>query len=393
MESRLLTIVFIDMQGYTRRSAGQTIEEMKLFHDQMHAFVSEIMQKWNGIMVKSLGDGFMVRFDSPTSAVQAGIEIQRRLEARNAQMLNPESIVRFRIGINTGEVGIDESGDLFGDPVNIASRIQTFADPNDVFISESTYLAMNRNEFGAVDLGAQELKNATREIKIYKILKNGAPGLTLPGNRQTKPSDRAAAAAPASGSHIKLVAAGALLGILLMAFAGFALNRMRRSDSRPVDKAATQKDPAMAGKPENPAISENPANPEMPRPTAAVQHGGAPHEKLPPGPMRPQTLLEIDPGFPKLPLNEAGRKALVEIQSLHRTGRSEEALRVARSMLEDAGQDKKIVWAILIGELFWRSGQKQKAQELFDDIQRRSGNMPEPAKKQMQNQIDLIRSH
>ena len=80
MESRLLTIVFVDMQGYTRRSAGQTIEEMKLFHDQMYTFVSEIMQKWNGVMVKSLGDGFMVRFDSPTSAVQAGIEIQRRLD-------------------------------------------------------------------------------------------------------------------------------------------------------------------------------------------------------------------------------------------------------------------------------------------------------------------------
>ncbi len=49
MESRILTIFFIDMQGYTRRSAGQTIEEMKLFHDQMHAFVSEIMQKWNSM--------------------------------------------------------------------------------------------------------------------------------------------------------------------------------------------------------------------------------------------------------------------------------------------------------------------------------------------------------
>jgi len=384
MESRLLTIVFVDMQGYTRRSAGQTIEEMKLFHDQMYTFVSEIMQKWNGVMVKSLGDGFMVRFDSPTSAVQAGIEIQRRLDARNAQMMNPDSIVRFRIGINTGEVGIDENGDLFGDPVNIASRIQTFADPSDVFISESTYLAMNRNEFGAVDLGAQELKNATREIKIYKILKNGAPGLTLPGNRQARTPDKAAEGTPpASGNHLKLIAAGVLLGIFLMAAAGVVLKRMRRSDNQPDVKHIGQKHAEMTA---------NPVNPENPPPPVSEQHGRPPRENMPPGLMRPQTLLEIDPGFPKLPLNEAGRKALIEIQSLNKTGRPDEALRVARSMLEDAGQDKKIVWALLIGELLWRNGQKQKAQELFADIQSRSGNMPEPAKKQLHNQIELIKS-
>ena len=387
MESRLLTIVFVDMQGYTRRSAGQTIEEMKLFHDQMYTFVSEIMQKWNGVMVKSLGDGFMVRFDSPTSAVQAGIEIQRRLDARNAQMMNPDSIVRFRIGINTGEVGIDENGDLFGDPVNIASRIQTFADPSDVFISESTYLAMNRNEFGAVDLGAQELKNATREIKIYKILKNGAPGLTLPGNRQARTPDKAAEGTPpASGNHLKLIAAGVLLGIFLMAAAGVVLKRMRRSDNQPDVKHIGQKHAEMTANP------VNPVNPENPPPPVSEQHGRPPRENMPPGPMRPQTLLEIDPGFPKLPLNEAGRKALIEIQSLNKTGRPDEALRVARSMLEDAGQDKKIVWALLIGELLWTNGQKQKAQELFADIQSRSGNMPEPAKKQLHNQIELIKS-
>lgn len=384
MESRLLTIVFIDMQGYTRRSAGQTIEEMKLFHDQMHTFVSEIMQKWNGIMVKSLGDGFMVRFDSPTSAVQAGIEIQRRLDARNAQMMNPENIVRFRIGINTGEVGIDESGDLFGDPVNIASRIQTFADPSDVFISESTYLAMNRNEFGAVDLGAQELKNATREIKIYKILKNGAPGLTLPGNRQAKAADKAETGSlPASGNHLKLIAAGVLLGILLMAAAGIVFKRIRRSENQPVEKNTGQKQVETTARPEN---SEKSRTPDL------EQHGRVPHEKKAQEPTRPQTLLEIDPGFPKLPLNEAGRKALIEIQSLNKTGRPGEAVRVARSMLEDAGQDKKIVWALLLGELLWRNGQKERAQEIFADIQNRSGNMPEPAKNQLHNQIELIKS-
>ena len=173
MEHRLVTVVFIDMQGYTKRSAGQSVEEMKRFHDEFHSFVKDLVEEHGGVLVKSLGDGFLVRFDSPTKAVQCSYEMQQHLMSRNEDILNPEKIVRFRIGINTGDVGIDESGDLFGDPVNIAARIQNFAEPNEVFISESTLLAMNRNEFGAKDLGPQQFKNATREIKVFKVLPKG----------------------------------------------------------------------------------------------------------------------------------------------------------------------------------------------------------------------------
>ena len=130
MENRLLTIMFIDMQGYTKRSAKQTIDDMKLFHDEMHGFVGGVIKNWDGTLVKSLGDGFLVYFESPTKAVQCGIEIQKKLETRNANIINPENFVRFRVGINTGEVGVDETGDLFGDPVNIAARVQNFAEPN-----------------------------------------------------------------------------------------------------------------------------------------------------------------------------------------------------------------------------------------------------------------------
>jgi len=202
METRLLTIMFVDMAGYTRKSAQQTLDEMKLFHDEMQGFVKQHLEKYQGVLVKSLGDGFLARFDSPTNAVQCGLEMQKKLETRNANMMNPEHLVRFRIGINSGEVGVDETGDLFGDPVNVASRIQTFAEPNEVFISESTYLAMNRNEFGTMDLGPQELKNVTREIRVYKILKRGSPGITLPGPKAGAGGKGSAAAggAPASGS-------------------------------------------------------------------------------------------------------------------------------------------------------------------------------------------------
>jgi len=173
VENRLLTIVFIDVQGFTKRTANSTREETSTFIEEIRAFVTQHLEKCQGRLVKTMGDGFMAAFDSPTNAVQCGCEMQRKLLARNANILNPEHFVRFRIGINTGEVGIDENGDLFGDPVNIAARIEGFAESGEVYISESTFLAMNRNEVGIVDLGPQMFKNATREIRVYKILGEG----------------------------------------------------------------------------------------------------------------------------------------------------------------------------------------------------------------------------
>ena len=356
IENRLLTVVFIDMQGYTRRSAAQTIEEMKLFHDQMFSFVSEIMQKWNGVMVKTMGDGFLVRFDSPTNAVQAGIEVQRRLESRNAQMMNPDSIVRFRIGINTGEVGIDEQGDLFGDPVNIASRIQTFADPNDVFIAESTYLAMNRNEFGAVDLGAQELKNATREIKIYKILKNGVPGVTLPGAKSPK-SSPAAAVSASDPSRKKII--GLAILVLLIISAGLFFVRIFRQRQR--------------------------QSPALPAPTSSVKTAPAAIDA------KTQTLLSVDPRSEKLPLNEVGRRALADIQRAKADGQLEKARQITHLMLEDKKQKIKLIWALVLAELHWIDNNHAAAEKIFAEIQNREDRMSEPARKNLLAQIELIR--
>ncbi|HNV68907.1 MAG TPA: adenylate/guanylate cyclase domain-containing protein, partial [Candidatus Ozemobacteraceae bacterium] len=225
MQTRLMTIMFIDVQGFTKRTASQTLEETKVFIEETRTFVQEHLEKWNGKLIKTIGDGFLGSFEAPTSAIQAALEIQRKLEARNANILNPENFVRFRIGINTGEIAVDESGDVFGDPVNIAARIESFCEPNEVFISEATYLAINRNQFQLKDLGPQMFKNATREIRIYKILRHGpelggASTLTAP-----KPSMKetvSGGGAHASESKTRLPAnwakiVGAIVAFLLIA--------------------------------------------------------------------------------------------------------------------------------------------------------------------------------
>ncbi|PKL48018.1 MAG: hypothetical protein CVV42_11075 [Candidatus Riflebacteria bacterium HGW-Riflebacteria-2] len=380
MENRLMTIVFIDMQGYTKRSASQTIEEMKLFHDQMFKFVSDIVERQGGVMVKTMGDGFMVRFDSPTNAVQTGIEIQRKLESRNAQMMNPDSIVRFRIGINTGEVGIDENGDLFGDPVNIAARIQTFADTNDVFISESTYLAMNRNEFGSVDLGAQELKNATREIKIYKVLKNGSPGVTLSAAK--KPS-AAQQKTGLSDSHKKLIVAGVVGGLIFFTLlAGYFIGARRNR------KPADLKQP--------PVVSNDPQQPILPIPPG-TQQAAVPDMNQPPGqpqpvsapPVRGRTLLTNDPFQLPLNLNEHERRVIGDIQRLFHDGEFNRAEILCGEMVYRVGDQQKAVFALMLSEMFWMQDKKKDAEQVFANL--RDLKIPDQGKKLIETAIGNIK--
>ncbi|MBL6988259.1 MAG: adenylate/guanylate cyclase domain-containing protein [Bacteriovoracaceae bacterium] len=170
MHSKTLTILFADIQGYTKRTSRQSREQNQNFITEINDFIKKYTKEFSGIFVKNLGDGFLLTFESPTNAVNCGKRIQKEIKTRNANILKKENYVQFRIGISTGEVSLDENGDVFGDAVNIASRIETFAEPNEVFISESTYLAMNKVEVYTQDLGPQQFKNVLTEVRVYKVL-------------------------------------------------------------------------------------------------------------------------------------------------------------------------------------------------------------------------------
>lgn len=168
----MLTVLFIDVQGYTSRTARQTRQENELFVKEMKLFIEKHCKDKGGTFVKAMGDGFLLTFESPTDAVACGRDMQIEVEQRNAHILNEDNLIRFRIGISSGEVNIDDAGDVYGNAVNIAARIQKFAEPNGVYISESTYLAMNKCEIKALDLGPQRFKNVVREVRVYKVLKD-----------------------------------------------------------------------------------------------------------------------------------------------------------------------------------------------------------------------------
>ncbi len=188
MRTANLAIVFTDIQGFTERTSRQTLEENQRLLQTHASLLSPLFRAFGGRIVKSIGDAFLVTFESPTQAVLAGIAIQDRLwqHTRGA----PESEqMRVRVAINVGEVRL-ESNDVFGEPVNIAARVEALTEAGEVYFTEAVYLAMNKAEVPSEEVGAFELKGIPGRIRVFRVphapyrveapVPDGAPAEALP---------------------------------------------------------------------------------------------------------------------------------------------------------------------------------------------------------------------
>ena len=173
VETKHLTIMFTDIKGFTETTSMKKRGEIENFLDLHESLIVPVFKKYNGRIVKTIGDAFMVAFHSPTNAVLCGMEIQKKL--KDYDDANPEEKVEVRIAINSGEVHI-RGDDIFGEAVNIASRIEGIAGANDIYFTESVYLSMNKNEIPSAEIGYRKLKGIPEEIKVYKVLKEGDVG-------------------------------------------------------------------------------------------------------------------------------------------------------------------------------------------------------------------------
>src|SRR5438477_11126923 len=125
--------------------------------------------KNNGRIIKTTGDGMLVEFASAVDAAQCALEVQRRMAKRNADV-PADRRIEFRIGINIGDVIVD-GDDIFGDGVNIASRLEGIAMPGGVAVSQSVRDHVgNRLDLSFEDRGEQQLKNIEAPIRVYNIL-------------------------------------------------------------------------------------------------------------------------------------------------------------------------------------------------------------------------------
>ena len=127
-----------------------------------------------GRIVKTTGDGLLAEFASAVDAVRCATDVQRGMTGREAKLAEDHRI-RFRIGINVGDVIID-ANDLYGDGVNIAARLETLAEPGSVFISRTVHdQVRDRLDLTFDDLGERELKNIPRPVRVYRVVLDGSP--------------------------------------------------------------------------------------------------------------------------------------------------------------------------------------------------------------------------
>src|SRR5262249_9130904 len=122
-----------------------------------------------GRLVKTTGDGVLVEFASPVRALRCAIDVQHGMAKRNADIPEGKRI-EFRIGINLGDVVVEEDGDIFGDGVNGAARLENIAEPGTVFISRTVRdFVTDAAELALEDLGERELKNIVRPVQVFRI--------------------------------------------------------------------------------------------------------------------------------------------------------------------------------------------------------------------------------
>jgi len=170
---RLAAIVAGDIAGYSRL--------MEIDEEGTHGRVKRIersliepsIAEHHGRLVKTTGDGFIAIFDSPVEAVRCGIVIQQQMVGRNAS-LPKHHWIEYRIGVNLGDV-IIESGDVYGDGVNIAARLEGIADPGQVYISGAIYEQIKYKLIcGYESLGDRKVKNIADPVRVYRVLPDPA---------------------------------------------------------------------------------------------------------------------------------------------------------------------------------------------------------------------------
>jgi formylglycine-generating enzyme required for sulfatase activity/class 3 adenylate cyclase len=170
---RLAAIVAGDIAGYSRLmqidEEGTHIRVKRIERDLIEPSIAE----HHGRLVKTTGDGFIAIFDSPVEAVRCGIVIQQNMVGRNTS-LPKHHWIEYRIGVNLGDV-IIEADDVYGDGVNIASRLEGIADPGQVYISGGIYEQIKHKLVcGYESLGDRKIKNITDPVRVYRVLPDPA---------------------------------------------------------------------------------------------------------------------------------------------------------------------------------------------------------------------------
>jgi len=162
-----LAIVFTDIVGYTARTSRQTREENARLLAEHDRLLLPVVRAFGGRRVKSIGDALLLTFRSPTDSVLCGMAMQDRLARHAAEQPRSERLV-IRVAINLGEVRV-ERGDVFGEPVNVAARLEHETPPGEVWLTDAVQLSMNRAEVELEEVGTRELRGVSQPVRIHRV--------------------------------------------------------------------------------------------------------------------------------------------------------------------------------------------------------------------------------
>ena len=177
---RLAAILAADVAGYSRligADEGGTLQALKAIRAEL---IDPKIATHNGRLVKTTGDGLLVEFGSVVDALRCATEVQAGMAERNANVPTPaDKRIEFRIGINMGDIVV-EDGDIFGDGVNVAARLEGLAEPGGICVSARVQEdAAGKLDLAFEDLGEQVLKNIVRPIRAYRIATGAAPATAV----------------------------------------------------------------------------------------------------------------------------------------------------------------------------------------------------------------------
>ncbi|MBZ6077543.1 SUMF1/EgtB/PvdO family nonheme iron enzyme [Microvirga puerhi] len=265
---RLAAILAADISGYSRLMGADEEGTLARLKRHRRELIEPTIQEHYGRLVKTTGDGFLAMFDSPLEAVRCAIVIQQSMAARNMS-LPPEQWIRYRIGVNLGDVIVDPD-DIYGEGVNIAARLENLADPGGVLISGGVYEQIkNKLVCGYQSLGDEKLKNITDPVRIYRVLPDPA------------------SVARATRQHWVWLSSGAA-ALLILGAVGWSIMKPETSEGGRRSASLEQS----ADKTSASGLLQAESSSSEPQSTSASSAAGAP-SGMPPAPAAPSSNLPI----------------------------------------------------------------------------------------------------
>lgn len=178
MQRRLVAILAADVAGFSRLVAldeERTISTLSRYRSEI---IDPTIDRYHGRIANTAGDSLLVEFPSVIEALRCAIEIQEAMNEKNSAIPDDRKIL-FRVGINIGDV-VEQDGDLLGDGVNVAARLEALAEPGEIYLSRAARdQVRDRMDFTLEDMGEVEVKNIPRPVRVFRIARELPPRATV----------------------------------------------------------------------------------------------------------------------------------------------------------------------------------------------------------------------